>query len=201
MNESAIDSMQRNSAEKLILVAILNTIISIPYAWEYETPLAAAKMLTILINIPLIFVGGFVGGNIANLFLLTNMISVSALVPICFGLIPCLDHFLSGTVALLGSLSAIISVIIYGYMVVGNLKDGIYTYFYTTFSWQAFLVCIGSSILATIFFASVEYIFRLCIGSRLELPVKKSKYVEVNAVGTDRKNNEEVNEGYPFGYA
>jgi hypothetical protein len=166
MNQSAIDSIQ---------VAIINTIIAIPFAWDYKTPLFAARILTLLINVPLIFVGGFGGYGIANLFLLTNMISLSTLFPVLIGMVTRFETFISGTVALLASLSAIFSVMVYGFLKVGNWSEGIYTYFYLKFSWESFTISLLTSIIATFLFASIEFVIRKIIDKPLKTPIRKEK--------------------------
>jgi hypothetical protein len=149
VNQCAIGAFQN---------AIQNVIVSVPNCgWEIELPLLATKAFSWLLNIPIIIVGCF-GVNIMKFFMLSHIITVSSLMPLMMGFMPIFDYVLTGTSCLLGSISAILSVSIFGIIDKG-FQDGIGFYFFTTvYDYRPFTIAFTVSIFSSLFFGIIETI-------------------------------------------
>ena len=160
MNQSAIDSFQN---------AILDTILSVFLSFGFNISVNFARIVLIVINAPLMYVG-VQGFNIVNLFLMTNTLTTSSLIPFILGLFSHLDWLLSGMSVLFGSLAGIFSVMVLGFLNYGSWSAGIYAYFYTTYAWQPFLLALITSTVATFIFAFAEFGIRSVMGNPLRPP-------------------------------
>jgi hypothetical protein len=86
LNESAVDSFQN---------AILDTIVSFFLSLGYPVSLAFARLYVVIFNVPIIIVG-IQGFPIIKLYLMTNLITSASGMPLCIGLLPCFDHYVTG---------------------------------------------------------------------------------------------------------
>lgn len=86
LNESAVDSFQN---------AILDTIVSFFVSLGFKIPLNVARFTIILLNVPIMILGAQ-GLPIINLYLTTNMLTTASVVPLCMGLFPSCDYYVSG---------------------------------------------------------------------------------------------------------
>jgi hypothetical protein len=151
VNQCAIGAFQN---------AIQNVLVSVPNCgWEMELPLLATKAFSWIINIPIIIVGCF-GLDILRFFMLSHIVTVSSLMPLLMGFIPMFDYLLTGTSCVLGSISAILSVSIFG-MIDKGFQEGIFFYYFTRiYDYRPFLISFIVSILASMFFGGIEMIVR-----------------------------------------
>jgi Na+/proline symporter len=87
LNESAVDSFQN---------AILDTILSVFVSLGFKISLNTARVVVVLLNVPLMVVG-VQGFPIINLYLMTNLLTSASALPLCIGLFPYFDTYVSGT--------------------------------------------------------------------------------------------------------
>jgi Na+/proline symporter len=106
MNESAVDSLQN---------AIADTLTSLGLSLGIKIDLKWARVIVVLINIPIIIVG-LQGYNIVSLFVVANIVTTCSALPLMFGLIPFFDDILTEFAALFSNVFALLSVMVYGYI-------------------------------------------------------------------------------------
>ena len=113
-----------------------------------KVSLTAARLVVVLVNVPIMIIA-LQGYNIAYIYLIANMTTACTTFPIALGLLDSMDHVLTGESAVFGSVAALISVIIYGWIRTGSITMGIVTYFCQTYDAGAFLIGSCCSILWT----------------------------------------------------
>ena len=135
LNESAVDSFQN---------ALTSTVTSVAISLGYKMSVSHARIAAVLINIPLIFTG-LQGFKITSLYLIMNILTTTATLPIILGLIPQFEYYVNGPSVLFGCAFSLTSVIFYGYISTGSFLLGIYQYFYEVYAWEPFLIAFVSS--------------------------------------------------------
>ena len=158
MSESAIDSFQN---------AITDTIVSLVRSLGFDISVNIARILLVLFNVPFMYVGTF-KSSITSLYLITNMLTTCSMFPFFIGLVDALNDFISGSAALFGCLFSISSVIVYGYLMMGDVYLGLQQYFFNFYDWGAILTGFLASIVGVFLFAAAEHAFK-----RIKLFVKK----------------------------
>jgi Na+/proline symporter len=86
LNESAVDSFQN---------AILDTIVSFFLSLGYPVSLEFARLSVVLFNVPIMIIG-IQGLPIIKLYLMTNLLTSASCLPLCVGLLPCFDQYVTG---------------------------------------------------------------------------------------------------------
>ncbi|KAI8904124.1 hypothetical protein EDD86DRAFT_92409 [Gorgonomyces haynaldii] len=155
LNESATDSYQN---------AILDTVVSCFMSFGIKVPLSVARLLVVLINVPLMYIGTQ-NYNIIALFLVTNQLTTCSVLPLCMGLFKVFDGFVSEGAVLFGSIFAFFSVLVHGYITYGNVVDGLTNFFFSyTYQWQPFINGLVSSVVGVFLYAGVERLVRNAMG-------------------------------------
>ena len=106
MNESAVDSLQN---------AVADTVTAVGLSFKYDIPLSWARVIVVIVNIPIIVVG-IQGYNIASIFLIANMMTTCSFFPMVFGMIPFFDDLISEYGALFSNVFSFFMVMVYGYL-------------------------------------------------------------------------------------
>ncbi|KAH6560971.1 hypothetical protein BASA62_010134 [Batrachochytrium salamandrivorans] len=150
MNESAIDSFQN---------AITDSVVSIFGSFGVKFPTIAARLLVILFNVPLMYVGTL-NLSVIGVFLLGNMLTACTFLPLASGLIPALNRIVSQYSVILACLFAFLSVMVYGKMTTGSVSEGLILYWTTMYDMNAFLVSSISSVVWLAVFSSIETVVR-----------------------------------------
>jgi Na+/proline symporter len=162
MNESATDSFQ---------IAIGNTVVSLFLTNGYELTLTQSRLILLCLNVPFALIG-LLGANVVGLYLITNLMTTCLMLPLIFGLIPAFDHLISEAAVLFGSITALLSIVVYGiqqqYSTIDNpmdfffedLLDNIFTAlkttFYDVYDWPPFIIGLAVSIGATLLFSVIQ---------------------------------------------
>ncbi|KAI8590102.1 hypothetical protein BDZ88DRAFT_461151 [Geranomyces variabilis] len=161
MNESAVDAYQCALTDTVVGLA---TCLGIPRLFNREEfPLFPARVLTLVINVPLIIVGTR-GYNINQIYLIPNMVTSCSTLPLLMGLVRPLEGYVHGRSVLFGCIFALNAVMVYGYIQTHDYWLGIQTYFYTTYDYGAFLTALGASVVGVFLAAGVEAVVRLALG-------------------------------------
>lgn len=154
MNESAVDSFQN---------AILDTLISFLVSIGLHVNVNMTRSVVVFINIPIMIIG-MQGLPIINLYLLPNILTTCATVPLLSGLFPSLDTLVQGDSALFGSLFATASVCLVGKLKYGSWSEGMATFFYKEYRWEAFVTgIISSAIGITLYSLAVSTVSTFCL--------------------------------------
>ncbi|KAH6564494.1 hypothetical protein BASA62_007868 [Batrachochytrium salamandrivorans] len=165
MNESAIDSFQN---------AITDSVVSILGSFGVKFPTIAARLLVILFNVPLMYVGTL-NLSVIGVFLLGNMLTACTFLPLASGLIPALNRIVSQYSVILACLFAFFSVMVYGKMTTGSVSEGLILYWTTTYDMNAFLVSSISSVVWLAVFSSIETVVRRIYNWPIPHPSESSK--------------------------
>ncbi|KAJ3013161.1 hypothetical protein HKX48_005905 [Thoreauomyces humboldtii] len=161
MNESAVDAYQSALTDTVVALA---TCLGVPRLLKRdEFPLMPARFLTLVINIPIMIVATR-GYRINQLYLIPNMITSCATLPILLGLIPRIEGYVHGGSVIFGTLFSLFSVMVHGRITAGDWKDGIVQNFYTTYLYDAFLTALISSVVGVAVWAVGEWVVRRALG-------------------------------------
>jgi hypothetical protein len=154
LSESAIDSFQ---------TAITSTTVALAISMGFKPTIRDARIAAFVLNVPLIFIG-FQGYRIVSLYLVMNVLTTTATMPIIIGLLPQMEFYVNGAAVLCGGATSLASVIVYGYISTGSLVDGIYKYFYEVYAWEPFLIAVIFSVVGVFLYASGEILVYLYLG-------------------------------------
>ncbi|KAH6560850.1 hypothetical protein BASA60_000210 [Batrachochytrium salamandrivorans] len=165
MNESAIDSFQN---------AITDSVVSIFGSFGVKFPTIAARLLVILFNVPLMYVGTL-NLSVIGVFLLGNMLTACTFLPLASGLIPALNRIVSQYSVILACLFAFFSVMVYGQITTGSVSEGLILYWTTMYDMNAFLVSSISSVVWLAVFSSIETVVRRIYNWPIPHPSESSK--------------------------
>ncbi|KAH9248114.1 hypothetical protein BASA83_003392 [Batrachochytrium salamandrivorans] len=171
MNESAVDSFQN---------AITDSVVSIFGSFGVKFPTIAARLLVILFNVPLMYVGTL-NLSVMGVFLLGNMLTSCTFLPLASGLIPALNRIVSQYSVILACLFAFFSVMVYGQITTGSVSEGLILYWTTMYDMNAFLVASISSAVWLAVFSGLEIGVRKVMGQ--EMP--KAPIPAVTKIATD----------------
>ncbi|ORY01395.1 hypothetical protein K493DRAFT_298399 [Basidiobolus meristosporus CBS 931.73] len=133
MNTSAVDSMQN---------ALVDSISSV---FLKTRPVWWSRVLVVVVNVPLIILS-LKGYQVMNLFLLSNLVTTCFILPVFMGLWEGRGrHMVNTASVLIGCMSGFGSVMVYGTLVKGNLRDGMYYTFFAGYTYPPFLLALGFS--------------------------------------------------------
>jgi len=149
LNESAVDTLQNG------LVNLITTV-----CFSKNTTTLYIRILVFLLNIPCVLIS-LSGLTIISLFSLANLIATTSCFPIILGLSDKLKVYHNEFSVLIGCSSSIFSVIVYGVLIQGNMKDGLTYVFYDCFCYEPFLVALLVSIIGTFLAMGINYILIL----------------------------------------
>jgi hypothetical protein len=164
--ESAVDSFQN---------AITSTVVSLGMSFGVKMSLRGARLYSIFLNIPIIIIG-LQGLKITSLYLIMNILTTTATVPIILGLLPKFQFYVNGSSVLFGGAFSLASVIVYATLETGSFTQGVYKYFYETYAWQPFVIAVIAATAGVLVFSMSEVFFFGCLGtpyvSDLSMPRK-----------------------------
>ncbi|KAK9712816.1 hypothetical protein K7432_006888 [Basidiobolus ranarum] len=133
MNTSAVDSMQN---------ALVDSVSSV---FLKSQPVWMSRILVFVVNVPLAIIS-LKGYQVMNLFLLSNLVTTCFILPVFMGLWQGPGRHMINTVSVfIGCFSGFASVMVYGTIVKGNLKDGMYFTFFAGYQYPPFLLALGFS--------------------------------------------------------
>ncbi|KAI8919178.1 hypothetical protein DFJ77DRAFT_453269 [Powellomyces hirtus] len=191
MNESAVDAFQSALTDT---VASLAMSLRVPQLFGYnEFPLMAARLLVIFLNVPIVIVA-IQGYNINLLYLITNMTTSCATLPMVLGLSKRLEGYVHGRSVNFGILFAMFSVATYGRLETGDYGTGIRQKFYAEYDWVSFIIALCSSVIGVSLAAGVEVIVRRATGKPIRVFRKDPEVTKnVNPAGVPRHNVQTIN--------
>ncbi|KAH6584680.1 hypothetical protein BASA61_007326 [Batrachochytrium salamandrivorans] len=137
-------------------------------------PTIAARLLVILFNVPLMYVGTL-NLSVIGVFLLGNMLTACTFLPLASGLIPALNRIVSQYSVILACLFAFFSVMVYGQITTGSVSEGLILYWTTMYDMNAFLVSSISSVVWLAVFSSIETVVRRIYNWPIPHPSESSK--------------------------
>ncbi|KAG0340422.1 hypothetical protein BG000_011981 [Podila horticola] len=158
MNEGAVDTLQN---------AIVDTIAT---RFFREKSVWYPRVLVFLINIPIVFVS-LKGYNIVSLFLIGNLVCTICATPVLLGLVTRLEGIVTGISMLFGIVTGFFSIVVFGYLKMGNLKDGMEYTFTVSYDWPSFLLPLVFSTVGTLLAAFVEGLIRKACGFAYPVPM------------------------------
>eukprot|EP01134_Creolimax_fragrantissima_P008372 CFRG8372T1 len=143
MSESAVDSYQNGLSS--VLVSTFMEGVDIKYA----------RMVVVIINVPLIILACFqIADKVLSLFLIGNMVTSCAAIPIVSGLIrhEKLEKYITEFGVVFGIGFSFVAVSLYGIIRTdGSAWDGfVYSWYENNYSWDYFVMAAGCSIVGEI---------------------------------------------------
>lgn len=161
MNESAVDSFQNALTDTVVALAMS---LRIPKLFgQSHFPINAARLTVIIINVPIVVVA-LQGYKINQLYLITNMVTSTTLLPLLLGLVKPLEGYVHGRSVLFGCIFSLFSVATYGTVKTGSFTEGVKTYFYLIYDWPPFIIALVASLVGVAIAAGAEALLRLSMG-------------------------------------
>ncbi|KAF9583095.1 hypothetical protein BGW38_010263 [Lunasporangiospora selenospora] len=158
MNEGCVDSLQNG-----IVDTIASRFFRGKNVWY-------PRILVFLINIPIVFVS-LKGYNIIVLFLIGNLICTICAVPLLLGLVTRLEGRVTGWSMVFGIITGFFSIVVFGYIKMGNINDGMKYVFIDSYDWPSFVLPPVFSLIGALFAAGVECIIRKSFGLVYPVPM------------------------------
>ncbi|KAF9307470.1 hypothetical protein BGZ74_000029 [Mortierella antarctica] len=158
MNEGAVDTLQN---------AIVDTIAT---RFFREKSVWYPRVLVFLINIPIVFVS-LQGYNIISLFLIANLVCTICATPVLLGLVTRLEGIVTGISMLFGIVTGFFSIVVFGYLKMGNLEAGMKYTFTESYDWPSFVLPLVFSTVGTLLAALVEGLIRKACGFAYPVPM------------------------------
>ncbi|KAJ3320886.1 hypothetical protein HDV06_004782 [Boothiomyces sp. JEL0866] len=97
--------------------------------------------------------------------------------PLCFGMLPYFDHIINDHSALFGSLSGLVSVVIYaiasqvnGIFKWDDIPNGLYHTFYEVYEWPPFVIALGCSVIGMSLWYLAECVYYSVTGKQRKIP-------------------------------
>jgi len=134
MNEAAVDSFQN------ALVDTLSTLLGRTISAD------VCRVAVVVVNVPLIIIS-LQGYAVINLFLVANIVTSTATLPMLLGLWEGGYHYIGGFGALFGCLFSLGSVIIYGVLIKDEPYVGLRYIFFEAYNWPAFMIALVASLM------------------------------------------------------
>ncbi|KAK9762709.1 hypothetical protein K7432_011294 [Basidiobolus ranarum] len=134
MNQSAVDSLQNALVDNISSLLLRGRSV-----WW-------SRLVVVLVNIPLIVVS-LQGYQVMNLFLLANMVATCCAAPILLGLSRRLEHYVTTCSVIFGWILGFLSVLIFGYLKVGDVLGGLHYTFFEVYDYPSFLLALTFSII------------------------------------------------------
>ncbi|KAI8817845.1 uncharacterized protein EV422DRAFT_540176 [Fimicolochytrium jonesii] len=162
MNESAVDAFQGALTDTVVALAS-TTHTHKRFGYDHF-PLTAARLLVVVINVPIVIVA-LQGYNINSLYLITNMVTASAVLPMLLGLVRRLEPYIHGRQVLFACLFSLLSIATQGAIVSdGDFGAGIRRNFWEVYDWVAFVVAVVASVVGLFLAAAAEVGLRKVLG-------------------------------------
>ncbi|KAG0031895.1 hypothetical protein BGZ81_000325 [Podila clonocystis] len=158
MNEGAVDTLQNGIVDTIATRFFRKRSIWYP------------RVLVFLINIPIVFVS-LKGYNIISLFLIGNLVCTICATPVLLGLVTRLEGIVTGISMLFGIVTGFFSIVVFGYIKMGNLKDGMEYTFTVSYDWPSFVLPLVFSTVGTLLAAYVESLIRKACGFAYPAPM------------------------------
>ncbi|KAF9186745.1 hypothetical protein BGZ51_001770 [Haplosporangium sp. Z 767] len=175
MNEGCVDTLQN---------AIVDTIAS---RFFRGMNVWYPRVLVFVINVPIVFVS-LKGYNIIILFLIGNLICTICAVPLLLGLVTRFEGFVTGWSMVSGIITGFFSIVVYGYVKMGNMSDGLHFTFVESYDWPSFVLPLIFSFIGAMLAAFIEKCVRKACGFAypvpLDVPPEASK-TEYGEEGSD----------------
>ncbi|KAG0248227.1 hypothetical protein BG011_000327 [Mortierella polycephala] len=159
MNEGAVDSLQN---------AIVDTVASRFFRGK---SVWYPRVLVFLINIPIVYVS-LKGINIMNLFLVGNLICTICTIPLLLGLVDRFEGHITGWSMVFGIISGVLSLVVFGYLKMGDIDAGMRYVFIESYDWPSFVLPLIFSCIGVFFAAAVEAAIRKACGFAYPVPLK-----------------------------
>lgn len=141
MAEGAVDSLQNG-----ITATISSTLLK-------DQDLGATRLMVLLVNVPLAILGATpLVQSVLSLFLLSNMLTISCMIPLVVSLIPgpTAHRLVTEAAVVIGCFSGIAGVSLYGIIRKGTIGDGIYmAWLGNNYAFDYFLVALVCSGIGT----------------------------------------------------
>ncbi|KAF9205236.1 hypothetical protein BGZ49_004306 [Haplosporangium sp. Z 27] len=179
MNEGCVDSLQNG-----IVDTIASRFFRGKSVWY-------PRVLVFIINIPIVFVA-LQGYNVIILFLIGNLICTICTVPLLLGLVESLEGYVTGWSMISGMITGFFSIVVFGYLKMDNLYDGMKYTFIDSYDWPSFVLPLIFSFIGVFIAAGVEGFIRKSCGFTYPVPLNiLLPQVELNEegdVGQSRSN-------------
>ncbi|KAF9116696.1 hypothetical protein BGX27_000078 [Mortierella sp. AM989] len=159
MNEGCVDTLQN---------AIVDTIASRFFRGK---SVWFPRILVFLINVPIVFVS-LKGYNIISLFLIGNLICTICAVPLLLGLVSRLEGFVTGWSMVTGIITGFFSIVVFGYIKMGDMSEGLHYTFMVSYDWPSFVLPLVFSFIGAFLAAFVEMGIRKTFGLRFPVPLE-----------------------------
>ncbi|KAG0007657.1 hypothetical protein BGZ80_004397 [Entomortierella chlamydospora] len=158
MNEGCVDTLQN---------AIVDTIASRFFRGK---SVWFPRILVFLINAPIVFVS-LKGYSIVILFLIGNLVCTICAVPLLLGLVTRLEGIVTGWSMVTGIITGFFSIVVFGYIKMGSMSEGLHYTFVESYDWPSFLLPLVFSFIGVFIAAFVEKIIRISFGFSYPVPL------------------------------
>ncbi|KAG0212480.1 hypothetical protein BGX28_006247 [Mortierella sp. GBA30] len=158
MNEGNVDSLQNG-----IVDTIASRFFRGKSVWY-------PRILVFLINIPIVFVS-LKGYNIITLFLIGNLICTICAVPLLLGLVDRLEGYVTGWSMVFGIITGFFSIVVFGYLKMGNMTDGMNYVFIQSYDWPSFVLPLVFSFIGVFVAVAIEGAIRKAFGMAYPVPL------------------------------
>lgn len=95
---------------------------------------------------------------------MSNILTISCVLPILLGLVTPLEHYVNGSSVLLGSAFSLISVFVFGYASTGCFINGVFRVLFDVYSWEPFAIALITSVIGVALGAMIEIGLYACAG-------------------------------------
>ncbi|KAG0300212.1 hypothetical protein BGZ98_009363 [Dissophora globulifera] len=167
MNEGAVDSLQNG-----IVDTIASRFFRGKSVWY-------PRVLVFLINVPIVVVS-LKGYNIIILFLIANLVCTICVVPLLMGLIERLEGYMTGWSMVFGMITGFFSIMVFGYLKMGNLADGLHYTFIEAYDWPQFLLPLVFSFIGVLVGCVIEGGIRKAFGLAYPVPLRARPQAHVD---------------------
>ncbi|KAF9337873.1 hypothetical protein BGZ91_009191 [Linnemannia elongata] len=158
MNEGCVDSIQNGIVDTLASRFFRGKSVWYP------------RVLVFLINIPIVFVS-LKGYDIIILFLIGNLICTICAVPLLLGLVDRFEGYVTGWSFITGVLSGFLSIVVFGYVKVGDWYEGLRYTFVLAYDWPSFVLPLIFSAIGVAIAAFIEGAIRKALGLAYPVPL------------------------------
>ncbi|KAF9367819.1 hypothetical protein CPC16_005981, partial [Podila verticillata] len=151
MNEGAVDSYQN---------AIVDTLASRFFRGKNVW---YPRVLVFAINIPIVVVA-LKGYNIIVLFLIGNLVCTICAIPVLLGLVDRLEGYYTGWSMVFGIITGFFSIVVFGYLKMGDLSAGMQYVFIDSYDWPSFVLPLVFSVVGIFVGIGIEGVVRKACG-------------------------------------
>jgi predicted small lipoprotein YifL len=147
-----------------------------------------------LINVPIVFVS-LKGYNIVILFLIGNLVCTICAIPLLVGLITRFEGFVTGWSMVTGIITGFLSIVVFGYIKMGDMSAGLHYTFVESYDWPSFVLPLVFSFLGVMLAAIVEKYLRIACGFKYPVPLT----LPPEAVGPDHGEESSIHDVESYG--